>query len=280
MHGLNRLALHIAAGCSLALLAGLPGTASALPGGWTCLGNCNVAPHGPDGDVTAPPGGGTYNWVTDTGGVSQTVLGGQDLNLGSETDGSIARSVVFSATAGGKLAFDFNYITSDGTLSFIEYAWARVLTPSLDPVALLFTARTTPLADGNAVPGPGMPPIDLNVTLTPNNIPMQAAPSGGGPNFSPLGGDSGSCFTGVIANGCGLTDWIHSEYVFQETGNFILEFGVVNWGDTAFDSAFAFAGTTIEGEPIEDPTVPEPGTLALLGLALTIAARRLRSRRA
>jgi hypothetical protein len=266
MLGSNKLALHVGAACVLVALSGMPGIASALPAGWTCIGNCNVAPHGPDGDVTAPPGGGTYNWVSTVGAPSNA---GLDVPPNSETNGSIARSVVFSATAGDKLEFDFNYITSDGSI-YIEYAWARVLNPALADVALLFTARTTP-SPGNTVPGPGMPPLGAGVVLEPATIPIIA----GAPEFSPLGGHSNTCF----AAGCGLTDWVHSTYTILDSGDYILEFGVVNWLDTDYDSAFAFAGTTIAGEPIEDPTVPEPGTVALLGLGLAVAAYRLRSRR-
>jgi hypothetical protein len=276
MRSQMKTALQVAAGCVMAVLFSA-GSASALPAGWTCLGNCSVAPSGADGDVTLAPGGVQFDWVSDDGGISLAGAGGPDLNLGQETDGSIARSVVFAADAGDLLEFDFNYITTDGTLSFIEYGWARLLDAALNPVALLFTARTTPLANGNAVPGPNMPAIDPNVTLTPPSIPMQPAPSGGGPNFSPLGGDSGACFTGVVANGCGLTGWIHSAYVVQAGGNYILEFGVTNWGDTAFDSAFAFAGTQIDGTPIGG--VPEPASLLLLGTGMALVARRVQSRR-
>lgn len=277
MQDLNRAALYAAAGCVLALLGGLPSGASALPAGWDCIGKCNVAPHGPDGDVTAPPGGGAYNWVSTNG--STVLQPGLNVPPNSETNGSIARSVVFSATKGDKLEFDFNYITSDGS-GYIEYAWARVLDPALNPVALLFTARTTP-TPGNTIPGPGMPPLGAGVVLSAINIPILSDPGGGGPEFSPLGGYSGACFQGV-GQGCGFTDWVHSSYEIQADGSYVLEFGVVNWQDQIYDSAFAFAGTTIAGDPIEDPnpTVPEPGTVALIGLALAIAARRLRSRRA
>jgi hypothetical protein len=265
MQVVSKTTLRLAAACFVALLGGLPGAASALPAGWTCIGNCNASPHGPDGVVTAPPSGTAYNWVSTANAPSNP---GLDVPPNSETNGSVARSVVFSATSGSKLEFDFNYITSDGA-GYIEYAWARLLNGALDEVALLFTARTTPT--GNTVPGPSpMPPIGAGVSLDPTDIPIIA----GGPEFSPLGGYSENCY----AAGCGYTDWVHSEYTISADGNYVLEFGVVNWIDTAYDSAFAFAGTQIDGEPIENPA-PEPGTLALLGLALAVAARRLRSQR-
>ena len=276
MRSQTKTVLQLAAGCVVAVLFSA-GSASALPAGWSCLGNCSVNQSGADGDVTLAPGNVQFDWVSDDGGIDLSGPGGPDLNLGEETDGSIARSVVFAADAGDLLEFDFNYITTDGTLTYIEYAWARLLDSALNPVALLFTARTTPLASGNAVPGPGMPPIAAGVTLNPTNIPMQPSPGGGGPNFSPLGGNSGACFTGVVANGCGLTGWISSTYTIPNAGTYILEFGVTNWQDTAFDSAFAFAGTQIDGTPIGG--VPEPASLLLLGTGMALVARRVQRRK-
>ncbi len=237
--------------------------ASAIPVGWTCvLGNCGTS--GPDGVVTAPPSGPTYDWVSTFNGVD---TGTRDLNLGTETNGSILQSPTFSAAAGDDLLFYFNYVTSDGA-GFADYAWARLLDPALNEVALLFTARTT--TGGNTVPGFGMPPNSS--TLTPPNTPIIP----GGPVWSPLGDSSGECWD----EGCGYTGWILSTFDIPAAGSYIVEFGVVNWDDEAFDSGLAFAGTTIAGIPIDQPTaVPEPGTLILLGSGLVVAMRRRSQRR-
>lgn len=241
-------------GVAAVVLLGLVAQAQALPIGWTCQGACGTL--GANGVVTTPPMGGMYEYVTTYGGVS---LGANDLNIGSETNGSRLVTNLFSAEAGDLLEFDFNYVTSDGS-GYIEYAWARLLDDLNSPVALLFTARTTP--SGNTVPGFGLPPIVA--TMTPAATPI----IGGAPSWSPLGGYSGRCY----AAGCGYTGWIHSEYAIPLAGNYRIEFGVVNWLDTIYDSGMAISGTMIGGDPI----VPgaEPVTIALLGLGLLAAARR------
>ena len=222
-----------------------------IPAGWTGVGNYGTL--GANGVVSTSPEGGNYGWVSSAGGTS---LGANDLNIGSETNGSLLRSGIFSAAAGDSLQFYFNYVTSDGS-GYIEYAWARLLDSSLNPVALLFTARTTP--SGNTVPGFGLPPIEA--TIIPASTPIIP----GGPAWSPLGGYSGSCY----AAGCGYTGWIESDYTIANAGNYVLEFGVVNWSDQIYDSGMAFDGITVGGVPIDpDGDVPEPASLALLGLGL------------
>ena len=222
-----------------------------IPTGWTGVGNYGTL--GANGVVSTSPEGGNYGWVSSAGGTS---LGANDLNIGSETNGSLLRSGIFSAVAGDSLQFYFNYVTSDGS-GYIEYAWARLLDSSLNPVALLFTARTTP--SGNTVPGFGLPPIEA--TIIPASTPIIP----GGPAWSPLGSYSGSCY----AAGCGYTGWIESDYTIANAGNYILEFGVVNWSDQIYDSGMAFDGITVGGVPIDpDGEVPEPASLALLGLGL------------
>lgn len=220
-----------------------------IPATWSCTGNCGTL--GADGVVTASPEGGNYGYI-----VNNTNITGLGLGLGAEAGGSLLRSSVFSANAGDDLEFYFNYITSDGG-DFPDYAWVRLLDAALNPVALLFTARTT--TGGNTVPGLGMPPIDPGVTLDPASTPIIA----GGPLWSPLGGDSGACDD----TGCGYTGWIKMSYEIAAAGDYVLEFGVVNWSDDAFASGLAFDGGLKPASPPPSPT-PEPATLALLGMGL------------
>lgn len=227
-----------------------------IPAAWTCTGNCGTL--GADGDVTTSPEGGDYGWVSTANGVDS--LGDDDLGIGDETSGSLLRSSVFSANAGDDLEFYFNYVTSDGTESFVEYGWARLLDAALNPVALLFTARTNP--NGSAVPGFGLPPIEA--TITPAVVGISDTP----PVWAPLEGDSGRCW----GDGCGYTGWVQSLYTIPTAGNYVLEFGVVNWNDSLYDTGMAFDGITIAGTSIEDPagdsTVPAPATLALFVIGL------------
>ena len=198
--------------------------------GWTTVGNSGTL--GANGVVTSPYST-QYGYVTTAGGVA---LGAGDLNLGSETNGSVITSPFFTAAAGDSLVFNFNYVTSDGA-GFADYTWARLLDSTSSVAAGLFTARTA--VSGNTVPGFGMPA-----------------------NSATLGGSSGACYS----TGCGYTGWIQATYVIPTAGNYKLQFGVVNWLDTLYDSGLAFDGATIAGTVIG--SVPEPATLALMGLGL------------
>ncbi|OOC09330.1 PEP-CTERM domain protein [Thioalkalivibrio halophilus] len=236
---------------------GLASTAMASPidiSGWDCNGNCGTSAA--DGDITLSPfGNSEYGWISTNDG--NDIDG---LDVGDETTGSTITSPEFSADEGDELNFYFNYVSSDGG-GFTDYAWAQILPDSAAPIQL-FTARTTP--DGDTVPGFGLPEPDADVTLDPEETPVIP----GAPEWSPLGANSGSCWD----DGCGYTDWIQASYLFEDTGTYSLEFGVVNWQDTAFQSGLAFDGATIAGTAIGDdpaPTpVPVPASLALMGLGL------------
>jgi hypothetical protein len=218
-----------------------------IPADWICEGTCGTGVA--NGVVSlAPSGGDRYGWVATTGSPLRSLglpgIGG--------TNGSRLRSPVFTAREGESLEFQFNYVTSDGA-GYADYAWARLLDASLQPVALLFTARTR--SSGNIVPGFGMPEIAAEINPPTVNI------IGGGPRWSPLGGDSGRCFS----SGCGYTDWVDSRYVIPETGDYVLEFGVVNWSDTLYQSGLAFDGVMIGGKPIgADPDYSDVRIIARL----------------
>jgi hypothetical protein len=229
-----------------------------IPAGYTCIGVCSTS--GASGDVPLAPGGGSQFAFVTTAGSSANP---NPLGISGTTNGSQLTSSMFTATAGQKLSFAFNYITSDGTSEFTDYAYARLLGGG-DPNGFnLFTARTTP--GGNTVPGFGLPPIATGVTLEPSTVTIKP-----GTTFSGLGGSSGTCFGGV-GNGCGNTGWVFASFIFQNGGQFQLQLGVNNFSDTQFDSALGvdFA-TGAGGVPTTPPptTIPEPSSLALLGTGL------------
>lgn len=243
-------------GASFAIAAALGTAASAS----TCVGNCGVL--GADGVVVAPPGGGTYGYVTTSGGASGA---GQISSVGG-TNGSEFTTSFFSAAASDNLQFQFNFVTSDGS-GYADYAFAELLDGSSSHVAWLFTARTQP--SGDTSPGFGLPANDS--VLTPLTSPI----IGGGPAWSPLGGSSGGCWSG----GCGYTGWIQSDYTVASAGTYALRFGVTNWGDSAYDTGLAYAGANIGGSVIDTGGgVPEPTAWALMIMGFGLTGAMLRRR--
>jgi len=224
---------------------------SGIPSGWTSVGNTGTL--GANGVVTLAPGGGSqYGWVSTAGGVT-----GVGLGLGGETTGSTLTSSLFSANAGSTLQFSFNYVTADGA-GWADYGWAQLLNSSGQPVATLFTARTTP--SGNSVPGFGMPAIAA--TMTPSTVTIIP----GAPTWAPLGTvyGSGYCFS----TGCGYTGWVKSDYTIATTGNYYLTFGAVNWNDESVQTGMAFDGITVGGKPISPVPEPEIYGMMLAGFGL------------
>jgi hypothetical protein len=226
----------------LADFAFVSGGGSTISG--TCVGACGTL--GPNGVVIAPPTGSSYSYVTTEAGIT----GGGQIPGEGGTNGSLYTTNEFSAAAGDALEFWFNYVTSDGS-GFADYAWAGLFTASLDPVAILFTARTQPT--GTIVPGQNLPGVEA--TLTPSSVPI----IDGAPAWSPLGTSSGSCYSA----GCGFTGWINSTYDIAEAGNYVVRFGVSNWSDTAFQSGMAFAGITVGGVSVTPGVARTGGSISI-----------------
>ena len=259
--------------CLLSLVPGISAAAT-LPGVGTFEGSAGIGTS--NGDVTDSPEGDTYVYVTTAG----SDYFGAGLGVGSETNGTELETIIFTATEGSILDYYFNYVASDGTSSYVEYAYAQLKDISTGGLTTIFTARTTP--SGDTVPGFGIP-IDAAVTLNPTSTPIMAGSgSSGGPVWDELGGSSNTCF----GSGCGFTDWINAEYTIDTAGDYSLIFGVVNWGDTAFDNGLAIAGLSLDGVDIiipdddDMPVIPIPASMPLLlaGLGAFGLLRRRKSR--
>lgn len=268
-----------------ALLAGTMSVAANA----SCIGACGT--DGPNGDITAAPvGGGSYAYVTTSGGAGgggyYPGAGGAAANasgvddLGDPTTGSTLISDQFTSGAGGSLSFYFNFVTSDGTTGFPDFAWAALEDGSGNVLETLFTAQTTP-PPGNTVPDPNLPANSATLTPPTSGVNLGTG-GGGGPLWNELGSDSGSCYQGQT-QGCGYTGWILSTYaitagdVASSGGTFQLAFGVQNANDNLYNTGLAIAGEEIDTTPIGNGAVPEPSTILMLGgalLAMGFVARR------
>ncbi|HMI20940.1 MAG TPA: NF038132 family protein [Sphingomonas sp.] len=241
-----------------AAFAGFAMIAASSASASTCIGSCGTL--GADGNVSAPPVGPTYTYVTTSGGASGA---GQIAGAGG-TNGSEFLTSSFSANSGDLLDFYFNYVTSDGS-GYSDYGFAELLTSSLTHVAWLFTARTIP--SGDTSPGFGLPSNDS--TLIPATTPIQ-----GGTTWSPLGGYSGTCYS----SGCGHTGWIESQYTISDAGNYVLRLGATNSVDSQYDSGLAFAGVTVGGNDVP-LSAPEPASWAMMLGGFGLIGGMMRRRR-
>lgn len=236
-----------------------------------------------------------FGFVTTAGGAGHFGSGDNVSPLDLKSDGKGNEgtnngtkivSSTFSGLEDDTLTLQFNYISTDGR-GYDDYAWARLVDADTNETAAwLFTARSTNSARGNVVPGDVLnrqvdndAPDELDAVLNNgDSIGFDVAST----DWQPLGDFSGYCWDD--ANTCGPSGWIQSEYTFTASGNYYLEFGVVNWGDEVYDSALAFdfAGLNALNFPNAPliTTVPEPETYAMMLAGLAMLAGVARRRRA
>ena len=248
---------------------------------WQCTGQCGSS--GVDGDIgLSPLGNAAYGYVTTHGsmafGTSPLALPANSRGNGTENNGSVFVSSSFQAAAGSQLNVQFNYISTDGK-NYDDYGWARLLNASDNSlVAWLFTAQSNNSGSGKIVPGDVVTKAEFDPDDTIvdfDKFSFNTRNASNPVDWSLLGYSNGACWK-ENAEGCGFTGWLQSSVTIAAAGSYKLEIGVVNWGDSAYDSGLAFDYSGLTPAPLP---VPEPGALVLMlsglaGLGFMAARRR------
>jgi len=205
----------------------------------------------------------------------------------NQTNGSMVQSSSFSASANSHLTLYFNYVSTDGR-GYEDYAWARLVsTATNDTAAWLYTARSGNAPDNNGtsdyVPGKVLKDqvgFDSLDNKDPNRQIAATLNDGqpviginGNTQWAPLGDSAGQCWD--VGTSCGYTGWVKSDYVVNTDGDYYLEIGVSNWGDTAFQTALAFDFVGLQQPNFADipvleniAPVPEPETYGMMLMGL------------
>jgi hypothetical protein len=171
--------------------------------------------------------------------------------LGTPTVETTLTSPIFVLSNSGTISFDVNFITTDGTNGFADYAVVTLIPQGIDtsPVTL-FVANTT-CSECTAVPPVGL--MGGAATLTPPTASFTGATVTFGSttygNVPKFGGGPG-----------GPSAWIHVSYPVS-AASYQLRFLVAHVGDTSYPSALAIDNVQT---PLESQTQTlEPGVTAV-----------------
>jgi hypothetical protein len=175
--------------------------------------------------------------------------------VGGPSDPDLAALV--SASVNDVNTLEFTFTTTTGNL-FFNYIFAseeynEYINQGYNDVFALFV-------DG------------VNIALAPNGDPVSIDNvncgnpySGSGPNCSSLVNNAGGAYDIQYD---GFTKVLTAQILGLEPGEHTMKFAIGDAGDSSYDSAIFIQVGTFSGEQPPPQTVPEPATLALLGLGL------------
>jgi hypothetical protein len=215
------------------------------PSGWALSGPAALGGVAGSASGITPTEGLQYGWIstgcspTGTSGTTCPTLAttadpgylalglGLGTGLGTPTVETVLTSAPFIWTSPTQISFDVNFITTDGTTAYADFALVQLVPSDGTPIDL-FVANTTDATS------PAVPPVDLTGGVGTMS-PTTAFFSGTSVTF-------GSTTYGSIAkygggNG-GPTGWINVTYL-APPGTYTLQFLVSHVGDTNYPSALA-----------------------------------------
>ena len=246
------------------------GFESGIPPTWTFSGPAGLDGTAQAASGIAPTEGTSYGWISNgclsaagttcpavaaVASPGYSALGlGTGTSLGSPTTETTLTSPSFSLTSTGVISFDINFITTDGTNSFADFALAQ-LVPSASTPINLFVANTT------CATCAALPPALLNAGVAMMS-PAQAFFTGATVTLAIDNNISNNTTFGNVPKfGGGLggpTGWIHVTYS-AAAGNYQLQFLVSHVGDTSYPSALAIDNVKVQTtQTVTQPLQPGP----------------------
>ncbi len=237
------------------------------PSGWTFSGPPLLGGVANSTSGITPTEGLQYGWISTgcvgsagttcptvatTGTPSYANLGlGLGTGLGTPTTETFLTSPTFTLVSSTQISFDVNFITTDGTNPFADFALVQLIPSTGSPVDL-FVANTTGATSA------AVPPVDLTAGVGTMS-PATAFFSGATVMFGATTYGNVPKFGGGLG---GPTGWIHVTYL-APAGTYTLKFFVSHVGDTNYPSALAIDNIAVTTQT-QTVTLGGPGTTTTL----------------